>query len=96
MPIYQSMGQLSVAASVALSNATILAGSITNTAMNVLRRHPYLDRPLIDFDLFVLMQPSTSVGRCSSGCDFGGLSGQGAGLQPGLPAAQQPSIVALQ
>jgi hypothetical protein len=70
MPIYQSMGQLSVAASVALSNATILAGSITNTAMNVLRRHPYLDRPLIDFDLFVLMQPSTSVGRCSSGCSF--------------------------
>jgi len=47
---------------IALSNFTILGGSIANTVLNVRKRHPQLDRPLIDWDLILIMEPLTIFG----------------------------------
>jgi len=56
---------------IALSNCTILGGSIANTAVNSRKRHPGLDRPLIDWDLVLIMEPFTIFGAV-----FGALMGK--------------------
>ena len=45
-----------------LSNVTVFGGAIANTIRNVRKRHPHADRPLIDWDLILVMEPSTLVG----------------------------------
>jgi len=45
-----------------LSNATILGGSLANLICNVSKRHPYADRPLIDWDIMLVMEPLTVAG----------------------------------
>lgn len=45
-----------------LSNVTILGSSITNVILNLPKRHPDADRPLIDWDLILLMEPITMAG----------------------------------
>jgi Sulfite exporter TauE/SafE len=45
-----------------LSNITILGSSITNVILNLPKRHPDADRPLIDWDLILLMEPITMAG----------------------------------
>jgi len=45
-----------------LSNFTIVGSSITNMIMNLVKRHPDADRPLVDWDLIVVMEPLTMVG----------------------------------
>lgn len=45
-----------------LSNITILGGSIANCILNLPKRHPQADRPLIDFDLVLVMEPLTIAG----------------------------------
>eukprot|EP00879_Flechtneria_rotunda_P001978 GHRR01002153.1.p1 GENE.GHRR01002153.1~~GHRR01002153.1.p1 ORF type:complete len:776 (+),score=239.30 GHRR01002153.1:136-2463(+) len=62
VPVYLSLGAFSTAAAVALSNSTILAGSVANTLCNMRKRHPFRDRPLVDWDLILLMQPPTLIG----------------------------------
>lgn len=52
---------------VALSNITIVGGSIANFAINVGKRHHFLDRPLIDWDLIVVMEPATILGALAGG-----------------------------
>lgn len=47
---------------VALSNVTILGGAMANTALNVQKKHPRLDRGLIDWDLILAMEPLTIIG----------------------------------
>lgn len=47
---------------IALSNFTILGGAIANTAVNTRKRHPELDRHLIDWDLILIMEPLTIFG----------------------------------
>lgn len=47
---------------VALSNITILGGALANFLANTSRRHPSLDRPLIDWDLTMVMEPTTMLG----------------------------------
>lgn len=49
-------------ASAALSNCTIFGGAVTNMVMNVGRRHPAADRPLIAWDIVMAMEPSTMLG----------------------------------
>ena len=41
---------------------TIVGGTITNLAVNVGRRHPLREGPLIDWDLILVMEPSTILG----------------------------------
>jgi uncharacterized membrane protein YfcA len=45
-----------------LSNFTILGSSITNVYMNMQKRHPLADRPLVSWDLIVIMEPLTMLG----------------------------------
>jgi uncharacterized membrane protein YfcA len=45
-----------------LSNFTILGSSITNLVMNLSKRHPDVDRPLVDWDLMMIMEPLTVAG----------------------------------
>jgi len=45
-----------------LSNATILGSSIANILFNVRKRHPDADRPLIDWDIMLVMEPVTIAG----------------------------------
>jgi len=47
---------------IALSNFTILGGSIANTVVNVPKRHPRLKKGLIDWDLILIMEPLTIFG----------------------------------
>ena len=52
---------------VALSNITIVGGAISNFLFNVGRRHAFLPRPLIDWDLILVMEPSTILGALVGG-----------------------------
>jgi len=45
-----------------LSNVTVFGGAIANTLRNSRKRHPMADRPLIDWDMIVVMEPPTLVG----------------------------------
>lgn len=47
---------------VALSNFSILATSLTNMLINIPKRHPFADRPLVDWDLILVMEPLTMGG----------------------------------
>jgi uncharacterized membrane protein YfcA len=53
---------------VALSNITIVGGAIANFIFNVGRRHAfYRNRPLIDWDLILAMEPATILGALLGG-----------------------------
>ncbi|KAL9183717.1 hypothetical protein ACHAXT_004573 [Thalassiosira profunda] len=45
-----------------LSNVTVFGGAIANTLRNARKRHPLADRPLIDWDLILVMEPPTLAG----------------------------------
>jgi hypothetical protein len=45
-----------------VSNAMILAGAIPATAINLWKRHPARDRPLLDIDIALLLVPATLGG----------------------------------
>jgi len=47
---------------VPLSNFTIVGSSITNMVLNIPKRHPDADRPLVDWDLILVMEPLTMAG----------------------------------
>ena len=40
----------------------IVGGALANFLFNALRRHPYGDKPLIDWDLIMVMEPTTILG----------------------------------
>lgn len=48
-----------------LSNFTIVGSSITNMVLNIPKRHPHADRPLVDWDLIMVMEPVTMIGAVS-------------------------------
>jgi len=45
-----------------LSNATILGSSLANCILNAKKRHPTANRPLIDWDIMLVMEPVTIAG----------------------------------
>ena len=45
-----------------LSNVTVFGGSLANFWVNRTKRHPSADRPLVDYDLILVMQPMTLAG----------------------------------
>lgn len=47
---------------IALSNVTVFGGSLANAMFNFSKRHPLADRPLIDWDLILVMEPLTIAG----------------------------------
>lgn len=52
---------------VALSNITIVGGAISNFIFNVGRRHAFYNRPLIDWNLILAMEPATILGALLGG-----------------------------
>lgn len=62
VPLYMLQLGFKPKHAIALSNFTILGGAIANTLANCRRRHPELDRQLIDWDLILIMEPLTIFG----------------------------------
>lgn len=52
---------------VAISNLIITGGAVANFICNVTRRHPGLPGPLIDWDLILVMEPTTILGALLGG-----------------------------
>lgn len=76
VPIYILVLRFSPKYAVPLSNITIFGGAITNTFLNMKKRHPLADRPLVDWDLILVMEPLTSeLSSFSAMGVFGGLEG---------------------
>ena len=60
VPIYLLVFGFGTRDSVALSNLTILGSAVVSLFFNLPRRHPrHADRPLIDWDILLVMEPST-------------------------------------
>ena len=51
-----------IKSAIPLSNITVLGGAIFHILRNVWRRHPNVDRPLIDWNFISLMQPMLIAG----------------------------------
>ena len=62
VPIYILILNFLPKHAIPLSNVTVFGGSIANTLLNWRKRHPVADRPLIDWDLIVVMEPPTLLG----------------------------------
>lgn len=57
MPIYILIFGFSPKHAIPLSNITVFGGAIANTLLNSRKRHPLADRPLVDWDLILVMEP---------------------------------------
>jgi hypothetical protein len=65
VPIYILILGFPVKHAVSLSNVTVFGGAIANTLLNAPKRHPSPlanNRPLIDWNLMVMMEPLTMAG----------------------------------
>jgi len=62
VPLFMLLLKFRPKHAIALSNFTILGGAIANTVVNARKRHPSLDRALIDWDLILIMEPLTIFG----------------------------------
>ena len=62
VPIYLLILNWHVSLAVPLSNATIFGNAIANIMINFPLRHPTADRPLVDFDLALILIPMELTG----------------------------------
>eukprot|EP00533_Pseudo-nitzschia_delicatissima_P001096 CAMPEP_0116093764 /NCGR_PEP_ID=MMETSP0327-20121206/8771_1 /TAXON_ID=44447 /ORGANISM="Pseudo-nitzschia delicatissima, Strain B596" /LENGTH=519 /DNA_ID=CAMNT_0003585321 /DNA_START=13 /DNA_END=1575 /DNA_ORIENTATION=+ len=62
VPIYILVMGFSPKHGIPLSNVTVFGGAIANMVVNTRKRHPLADRPLIDWDLILVMEPLTIAG----------------------------------
>jgi uncharacterized membrane protein YfcA len=62
VPIYIIVMGFSPRHAIPLSNVTVFAGAIANTIQYWPKRHPLADRPLVDWDLILVMEPLTIAG----------------------------------
>lgn len=62
VPIYILIMRFSPKHAIPLSNITVFGGACANTILNVRKRHPLVDRPLVDWDLILVMEPLTIAG----------------------------------
>ena len=62
VPIFTLLFRFPVKHAVGLSNVSVFGGAVANTILNVHKRHPVVDRPLIDWDLLSMMEPLTMAG----------------------------------
>jgi hypothetical protein len=65
VPLFILVFQFGPKHAVALSNFCILATSVTNMVINLPKRHPFANRPLVDWDLILVMEPLTMGGAVS-------------------------------
>ena len=62
VPLYILVMGFSPKHAIPLSNVTVLGGAVANTMLNAAKRHPLADRPLVDWDLILVMEPLTIAG----------------------------------
>jgi uncharacterized membrane protein YfcA len=62
VPIYILVMGFSPKHAIPLSNITVFGGAVANTLLNVSKRHPDANRPLVDWDLILVMEPLTIAG----------------------------------
>lgn len=62
VPIYILVMGFSPKHAIPLSNITVFGGAMANTYLNTQKRHPLADRPLVDWDLILIMEPLTIAG----------------------------------
>ena len=62
VPIYILIFGFSPKHAIPLSNVTVFGGAIANTIYTTGKRHPLADRPLVDWDLILIMEPLTIAG----------------------------------
>ena len=62
VPIYILVWGFSPKHAIPLSNVTVFGGAVANTVLNTPKRHPHADRPLVDWDLILVMEPLTIAG----------------------------------
>lgn len=62
VPCYVVVMQLNLKQAIPLGSVTVLGGSIAALILNLPRRHPLADRPIIDWDLILMMEPLVLVG----------------------------------
>mmetsp|Transcript_25642 Transcript_25642/g.26056 ORF Transcript_25642/g.26056 Transcript_25642/m.26056 type:complete len:742 (-) Transcript_25642:433-2658(-) len=62
VPIYIIATGLSPKQAIPLGSVTVLGGSLAGLLLNLRRRHPLADRPIIDWDLILVMEPLVLVG----------------------------------
>ena len=62
VPIYILVMGFSPKHAIPLSNVTVFGGAVANTILNAGKRHPLADRPLVDWDLILVMEPLTIAG----------------------------------
>ena len=62
VPIYILVMGFSPKHAIPLSNVTVFGGAIANAVLNANKRHPLTDRPLVDWDLILVMEPLTIGG----------------------------------
>jgi len=62
VPMYMIVGQFSAHSAVPLSKATIVGGAIANNLINIQRRHPFANRPIVNYDALQLLVPNLIAG----------------------------------
>lgn len=62
VPVYILVMGLPLKVAVPIGAVTVLGGSLGCTLLNWSRRHPLADRPLIDWDLVLIMEPLSLTG----------------------------------
>lgn len=62
VPVFIMVCSFPAKLAIPLSNVTIFGGAISNCYLNLQKRHPLADRPLVDFDLVNVMEPLTIAG----------------------------------
>jgi uncharacterized membrane protein YfcA len=62
VPIYILVMGFSPKHAIPLSNITVFGGAVANVILNMRKRHPLADRPLVDWDLILVMEPLTIAG----------------------------------
>lgn len=62
VPLYILIIGFDARHAIPLSNVTVFGGAVANTMLNWSKRHPLVDRPLIDWDLILIMEPMTMTG----------------------------------
>jgi len=62
VPIYILVMGFAPKQAIPLSNVTVFGGACANCLLNFPKRHPLADRPLVDWDLILVMEPLTIAG----------------------------------
>ena len=67
VPIYTLVMHFKPKYAIPLANVSVFGGAIANVLLNLNKRHPDADRPLVDWDLILIMEPLTIAGALIGG-----------------------------